>query len=296
MVSEDEFDRVYQDVVQFMASELSEVPVVCTRPPGRSCLLGGFCEVALDAREAQAIVQRRRYLSLLRMLEELSAAGANLLDIGASPFAILAAKTLGCQVTVVDLSTVYKELLEEYAIPLVQCDLVRERLPLDNDSFDLIMFGEVMEHLPIDPVVYLREFARVLDREGALVLTTPNVACLKNRVRLLLGYHISAMFGPEPDGYFGHIREYTYREVLTLLNEAGFVVQPQWSGFKMFFDNLDVWRAQGLLSSYVRSNLWRLPLLSAYRAIVWAIPSLRYGMCFVCSLPRRTNARVTAHG
>jgi hypothetical protein len=52
-----------------------------------------------------------------------------------------------------------------------------------------------------------------LKRGGVLILTTPNIASLFRRLRLLLGI--------QPI-YHYHVREYTMREVISLLREAGF--------------------------------------------------------------------------
>lgn len=50
-----------------------------------------------------------------------------------------------------------------------------ERLPLDDDSFDLIASFETIEHVD-DPEAALRELRRVLAPEGTLVISTPNAA------------------------------------------------------------------------------------------------------------------------
>jgi hypothetical protein len=50
---------------------------------------------------------------------------------------------------------------------------------------------------------------------GVSILTTPNIASLFSRLRLLLG---------KQPIYHYHVREYTMREVVSLLREAGFEV------------------------------------------------------------------------
>jgi hypothetical protein len=54
-----------------------------------------------------------------------------------------------------------------------------------------------------------------LKPEGKLILTTPNIASLFRRLRLLLG--IQPL-------YSYHVREYSMKEVLSLLREAGFEI------------------------------------------------------------------------
>lgn len=45
-------------------------------------------------------------------------------------------------------------------------------IPRDDGSFDAIMCIEVLEHLP-EPVKAIQEFSRLLDKNGALILTAP---------------------------------------------------------------------------------------------------------------------------
>jgi ubiquinone/menaquinone biosynthesis C-methylase UbiE len=48
-------------------------------------------------------------------------------------------------------------------------------LPFPDDSFDLVSSFQVLEHVP-DPLVYVREIARVTRPGGQVILATPNAA------------------------------------------------------------------------------------------------------------------------
>jgi hypothetical protein len=61
----------------------------------------------------------------------------------------------------------------------------------------------------------LSKINRALKLGGALVLTTPNIASLFRRLRLLLG---------KQPIYRYHVREYTLGEVVEVVREAGFEV------------------------------------------------------------------------
>ncbi len=45
-------------------------------------------------------------------------------------------------------------------------------IPVDSDSFDVILCTEVFEHIPY-PDLAIREFSRILKKEGILILTAP---------------------------------------------------------------------------------------------------------------------------
>ena len=60
------------------------------------------------------------------------------------------------------------------------------KFPLKNKSYDSVFAGEILEHV-LNPPFFMREVARILKPGGLLVLTTPNLASLKNRIQLLLG-------------------------------------------------------------------------------------------------------------
>lgn len=60
-------------------------------------------------------------------------------------------------------------------------------LPFENGHFDVVMFLDVIEHLPFEQQPRaLRELRRVLKPGGMLILTIPNLAHLYSRMRFLL--------------------------------------------------------------------------------------------------------------
>lgn len=98
-----------------------------------------------------------------------------------------------------------------------------ERFPYDDGAFEVVLCGEIIEHLVSDPVAALAEIRRVLTVGGLLVLTTPNAARLENLHRLLTRGNVFDQysgFGP----YGRHNREYTLKELETVVADNGFVV------------------------------------------------------------------------
>jgi SAM-dependent methyltransferase len=100
----------------------------------------------------------------------------------------------------------------------------RDPFPYDAGEFDLVLFCEVLEHLPHDPVHALREVHRVLRPGGFLLLTTPNAARWDNLLRALRGdntHDTLSGFGV----YGRHNREYTKDELVDLVTGCGFRVE-----------------------------------------------------------------------
>lgn len=99
-----------------------------------------------------------------------------------------------------------------------------DRYPLPDESFDLVLYCEILEHLTNDPCHALRRIRNLIKPGGHLVLTTPNVARAENVTRLLDGanlYDPYSGYGP----YGRHNREYTCEELRRLLSYVGFEVE-----------------------------------------------------------------------
>jgi len=102
-------------------------------------------------------------------------------------------------------------------------------LPYPDDSFDYVIFCEVLEHMTHDPVRAVLELKRVLKQGGTMILTTPNAARLENISAFLEGrnmYDPFSAYGP----YGRHNREYTRHELHLLMNHCGFEVEASFTG------------------------------------------------------------------
>jgi len=161
-------------------------------------------------------IEFHRRLEVLKLVAAYCNPGSTVLDIGAQPFIIsYALKRMGYNVIAFDIyPEPYRKIAEACNISVVRCDLERDELGVDNA--DCAVFTEVLEHLHYYYVpLVLSKINKAPKPGGVLVLTTPNVASLFRRLRLLLGVQ---------PVYWYHVREYTMSEVLTLLREAGFEV------------------------------------------------------------------------
>jgi SAM-dependent methyltransferase len=98
-----------------------------------------------------------------------------------------------------------------------------ERFPYEDGTFAVVLFCEILEHLPVDPIHALAEIHRVLRLGGTLILTTPNAVRLDNLYRVMDGsnmYETLSGYGV----YGRHNREYTVGELNELLGSSNFVV------------------------------------------------------------------------
>jgi 2-polyprenyl-3-methyl-5-hydroxy-6-metoxy-1,4-benzoquinol methylase len=171
---------------------------------------------------------------------------AKLIELGAAPgVQSIALARCGYHVTAIDLGEApdtwgdelegiaahnekgsMESAFERAGVDLILWDLERVPFPLADESFDIILLTEVLEHLRDYPLRTLIEARRILKPGGILLLTTPNAASLQNRVRLALGHTVHT---PLRDWMFGlpharHAREYTTTELRELTGAAGLEV------------------------------------------------------------------------
>lgn len=121
----------------------------------------------------------------------------------------------------VDIDREHVQLARNRAIDAKYCDLNHDQLPFENQSFDLIFAGEVIEHL-IDTDGFISELYRCLRPRGHVLITTPNLVSFENRLRILLGIY-PAWVNYNLSGS-GHVRAYTPRVLRKQLREHGFEV------------------------------------------------------------------------
>jgi SAM-dependent methyltransferase len=104
-------------------------------------------------------------------------------------------------------------------------DAERDCYPYPDGHFRTVLCCELLEHLANDPMHMIAEINRILAPGGWLILSTPNITCLRSVNAVLHGYHPELFpnyIKPAPDGTVDprHSREYAPREI-ALLAEAG---------------------------------------------------------------------------
>jgi SAM-dependent methyltransferase len=243
---------------------------------------------------------------LPRMLETLARipdGSGPLLEIGAAPFSmtLLLRRERRFDIRLVNygfegsLTLSSRRFGESATFPCAGTNVECEPLPYPDRTFDVVLCAEVLEHLTFDPTYMLCEIHRVLRPEGRLVLTTPNVLRRFLRYRslraLVRGGNVHGPysgFGP----YGRHNREFTPREVRTLVEGCGFSVAG--------LDVLDVPEAireerRGRLAR-LADRLLPLALAAILRTGPRTLTALRAGQIILTAVPDRPRTAFRPEG
>jgi SAM-dependent methyltransferase len=104
---------------------------------------------------------------------------------------------------------------EAKGLEVARVDLETGRLPWEDESVDVVVCNQVLEHLK-NVWLPMTEMHRVLRPGGHAVLSVPNLASLHNRVLLALGRQPTSIrvFGP-------HVRGYAFGEFCDLVGRGG---------------------------------------------------------------------------
>jgi SAM-dependent methyltransferase len=116
-------------------------------------------------------------------------------------------------------------------VPSIIHGNMEEKLPFDDDAFDVAVSVEGIEHIESMEKL-LKEFRRVLTKGGRLVITTPNMLCLRSRfaysmtgqrtLKTFIDECMSVQARDEDRIYHGHVFLVDYFQLRYLLHNTGF--------------------------------------------------------------------------
>jgi len=161
---------------------------------------------------------------LFSLLQSYYKPGDRFLDIGSLfGYNCLGAQLIGYQACGTDLPkyvTAFAPRFQRHNIDNRAADLKNDAIPFPDESCDIILASEILEHFNFHPGSFLAEAARVLRPGGKLIITTPNLIRLNNVLKMILGRSINWDI---KDSYWdgAHRREFTAAEIKTLLQDQG---------------------------------------------------------------------------
>ncbi len=178
----------------------------------------------------------RRLLLTLELIPPASAGDSKLLELGANPYFLTLLLTR-CHAYRLHLANFFGEghLPTGKGVQILSSRKYDERhefafnhfnvetavFPYADETFDVVLMCEILEHLTADPGHALSEIHRVLKPGGSVIMTTPNVSACQNFLKLALGQNIYDCYSGY--GVYGrHNREYTPAEILEFLPACHF--------------------------------------------------------------------------
>lgn len=129
-----------------------------------------------------------------------------------------------------------------------------------SGSYDRVLFGDVLEHLAT-PEIALRRVTELLAPGGRILIAIPNIAYWKVRADLIRGRFEYADSGLMDRT---HLRFYTYRTILELVDAAGCRVLDQDMTLRV--------PLPGLAGAAMRRVMRWLPNLFAYQTLLEVEP------------------------
>jgi len=103
---------------------------------------------------------------------------------------------------------------------------LNDKIKLKDNFADVIIAGEILEHL-INPFNFLLDLNRILKKGGHLILSTPNIPCLKSRIRTLFGglpTNCAKAFATTENTLFFHKVDFNWNSLKELVEKAGFKI------------------------------------------------------------------------
>jgi len=195
-------------------------------------------------KEYKSLDENKFYIfKVFRELKTFTKTNSISLDVGCADgsFSKMLRDELGFTTYGIDISKDVVELAKKNNVIAIQHDL-NKNLPYKNNSFDVIIACEIIEHI-FDTDKLISEFNRVLKKDGIIIISTPNLASLTNRIRLLFGLYPE--YVPQYNATSPlHIRAYTIPILKKQLESHGFkiinITSPN-IPFPMIRNNIPFW-------------------------------------------------------
>jgi len=159
----------------------------------------------------------------------------------------------GCKVVGIELDPSTAKKARKFCEDVICIDIEQmNKINYPNNYFDVILFGDVLEHLK-DPKGVLIKLKRYLKNDGYIVITIPNAAFWSQRLRLLFGKWEYKNGGQCERT---HLRFFTLKSLKKLIDESGYNI-----------DKLDVIPYPANWFTYRLAKLWKRVLAYGFLVI-----------------------------
>lgn len=98
----------------------------------------------------------------------------------------------------IDIDEKFLKIAEELGINVKSCNLDKEKIPFDDNKFDLVLCDSILEHT-LNPKGLLEEISRVINKNGRLIVCVPNAVSMLKRLDSIRG---RSQFYPIIDNLF----------------------------------------------------------------------------------------------
>lgn len=184
---------------------------------------------------------RHRVHSVLKrvLLNEISRVpSARILDVGCADGMVGKLTGKPELVTGIELNPILAAKARRSYERLLEIDLDAPPIPLGDETFDIVVAADVIEHCKNDRAV-MGELRRLLRKNGLLVISLPNIAQFIFRFKLLFG-----KFDYEKSGvlFEGHLHFYTLKSMKGLVEESGFTIKKIF-GTGTLYSYFPIWKS-----------------------------------------------------
>ncbi len=191
------------------------------------------------------------------------------LEIGPSMTSLIIKELTGATVEVLCIDELNRNFLDPSGVPLHICDISRETPPLEKESYDLILFCEVLEHFLLSPEVAIKNIMSLVKPGKHIFFSVPNFASIQKRVQLLQGKNPQDTLSDKVP-YYAHIREPVRQESKKWWEDSGGKI------LKEGFTNYDKEQPGGFLSKLFWTARF-LKILNWYGLVhIWFPNTRRY--------------------
>lgn len=133
-------------------------------------------------------------------------------------------KENGCRVYGIEIEPEAAKIAREYCEDVLNVDIEKvEKLPYSFEQFDVILFGDVLEHM-ISPEAVLKKLKPYLKNDGFIVVSLPNVAYWSIRFKILMGRFEYTKHGILDST---HVKFFNYKSAKKLLEDSAYKIIKQ---------------------------------------------------------------------